>query len=249
MAILDTLAQLGLEQNKAKVYLAVLELGSGSAQEIGERAGLQRTTTHEILQILLARGLVSLTTKGRTRMYVAEKPSKLKKLLIEKEKKLDAILPELELLYNTEGLRPRVRFYEGVEGVKTILEDTLTVQNKQLYGILSMEDLYEIPGKRFMTEYVERRVGADITLHVIRSQTKEIEETWPPSRKEKRELRYAPSYLVFPMTMYLYDNKVCIIGTKTENFGMMIESKEFYETMKNFFDVMWDLSKNTRSID
>ena len=249
MKLEKTLHELGLNKSKANVYLAALQVGMGSTQDIARQAGLPRTTVHEILQNFLTRGLISMTTKGRTRIYTAEKPSKLKKLLQEKENKLDKILPELNLLYNTEGLRPRVRFYEGAAGVKTIFEDTLTTKSKKLYGILSMEDLYQTPGKKFMDDYVEKRIEADIKLNVVRSQTKEVEEAWSTSKKENRELRYAPAYLVFPMTMYLYDNKVSIIGTKKENFGMMIESKEFYETMKNFFDVMWDLSKQMKMID
>ena len=96
-----------------------------------------------------------------------------------------------------------------------------------------MQDLYDIPGKIYMDDYVERRVEKGIKLRVIRSEMKDVEEAWPASTKEKRELHYAPKDMIFPMTMYLYDNKVGIISTKNENFGMIIESKDFYETQKH----------------
>lgn len=45
------------------------------------------------------------------------------------------------------------------------------------------------------------------------------------------------------MTVYLYDNKVGIIGTEKENFGMIIESLDFYQTQKNLFDVLWQVTR------
>lgn len=249
MDLKSILEELGLKKNKATVYLAALEVGSGTVVEIAKKARLPRTTVHEILQILLDLGVISFISQGRARIYTPEVPDKLKTLLKEKERLLQGALPELRSLMNTRGTRPRVRIYEGVEGVKTVLEDTLTVSNKSQHGILSMADLYKIPGKEYMDDLVKRRVEAGIHLQVIRSEQKDTEETWPSSAKENRELRYAPEGLIFPMTLYIYDNKVGIIGTAKENFGMIIESADFYQTQENLFKIMWDVARIAKKVD
>jgi len=249
MKVEKVLQELGLTKNKGVVYIAALNTGKGSALDIAKRAGLPRTTTHEILQYLVALGLISYVSKGRKRVYSAEPPTKLRALLQEKERILETTLPELSSLFNTTGIRPKVRFYEGIAGVKTVFEDTLTVSTKLLRGILSMEDLYKIPGKDFMDDYVKRRVGAGIKLKVIRSEQKEVEETWPFSAQEARELHYAPQDMIFPMTIYIYDKKVGIIATQKENFGMIIESEDFYTTFKNLFEVMWQVTRVGKNID
>lgn len=249
MTIQQVLDELGLKRNKGAVYLAALEIGNGTVAQIAKKARLPRTTSHEIIEFLSSQGLVSFITKGRRRIYTVEPPDKLKVLLKERERNLQAVLPELRSLLNTSGRRPKVRFYEGEEGVKTVFEDTLTVSEKWLRGILSMEDLYKVPGKRFMDDYVKRRVDAEIKLHVIRSQVKEVEETWPTSSEENRELRYAPANFIFPMTMYLYDNKVGIIGTDKETFGMIIESQDFFQTQKNLFEILWEVSRIGKPVD
>lgn len=243
MQIQEVLEEFGLSKNKGVVYLAALNTGTGSVQEIAKRAHLPRTTVHEILQYLLSLGLVGFINRGRTRMYSVEPPAKLKLLLKEKERLLESVLPELTSIFNTKGVRPRVRFYEGIEGVKTVIEDTLTARNKVLLGILSMEDLYKIPGKEFMDDYVKQRIELGIKLKVIRSEVKEVGETWPSSEKELRELHYAPAEMIFPMTVYLYDKKVSLTGTQKENFGMIIESEDFYLTFKNMFEVMWQVTR------
>lgn len=243
MSIENVLHDLGLPGSKAAVYLAALQTGTARAEDIARKASLPRTTTHEILSSLVARGFVGMTTKGRTHWYTAERPTKLKTLLRERERKLDAILPELLSLYRTPGVRPRVLFYEGIDGVKAVFEDTLTVKEKYLRSILSIADLYKTPGRTYMDDYVRRRVESAIQLRVIRSVTREVGETWPTRARELRELRYAPKNLTFPMTIFLYDSKVGIIGTEKENFGMIIESRDFYETQKNLFDTLWEVSR------
>jgi HTH-type transcriptional regulator, sugar sensing transcriptional regulator len=243
MEIQSVLHELGLKKSKGVVYLAALQTGSGTVMDIAKKAGLPRTTTNEIIQQLADLGLVSYSVQGRARVYTAESPDKLKLLLKERERRVQTILPELRSMANTAGLRPRVRMYDGIEGVKAVFEDTLTVNDKWLSGILSMEDLYKTPGKTFMDDYVQRRIGSGISLRVIRSQVKEVEETWPSSANEARELRYAPEGLVFPMTLYLYDGKVGIIGTQKEHFGMIIESRDLYQTQKNLFETLWQVSR------
>ena len=39
----------------------------------------------------------------------------------------------------------------------------------------------------------------------------------------------------------IYDNKVAMVSTKEENFGFIIESKEFSNTLGAYFDFMWGL--------
>lgn len=238
-----TLEEVGLRGQRAAVYLAALQLGSAKGQDVAEQVSIPRTTALEILESLHRMGMVSFVTKGRTRLYSAEPPAKLESILKEKERKLKAIMPELLSLETTKGYRPRVRFYEGVAGVKTVFEDTLRVRNKRLQGILSMADLYNIPGKEYMDEYVRRRIEAGIELFVVRSRSRETEEAWLTSREEGRMVRYAPEDMVFPMTMYLYNHKVGIIGTQKESFGMIFESEDFYQTQKNLFDVLWEQSR------
>lgn len=243
MRIEKILEEVGLSGKKGTVYLAALEIGTGSVQEIAKKANLARTTVHEILLHLVSLGLMSSTNRGRTRIFSTESPEKLKTLLQEKERRLDLALPELLSRLGISESRPRVRFYEGIAGVKTVFEETLSVKNRLLLGILSMEDLYKIPGKEFMDDYTQRRIQAGIKLQVLRSEIKEVEETWPTSKEDNRELHYAPSGLVFPMTMYLYDQKVGIIGTQKETFGMIIESADFYQTQNNLFEVIWQVSR------
>jgi len=243
------LGDLGFSENKTAVYLTTLSIRSGSTQDIARHVSLPRTTVHEILQSLVAMGVVSFTTQGRRRTYIAESPVKLEKRQEERKRKIEGILPELLSMYDTTGFRPHVRMYEGIEGVKTVLEDTLSAKDPEIFGILSMKDLYENPGQEYMDSIVERRIKNGTKLSVIRSEQHDVPEHWQSSRGDLRQLHYAPDNMNFPMSVYMYDNKVSIIGTQKENFGMIIESAEYYLTMKNLFDVMWQVTRVGKRVD
>ena len=91
--MLDSLKKIGLSENEAKVYLATLELGSSTAQQIAQKAELKRPTTYVQLETLMKRGLVTSFEKGPSTspgqgktMLRAEDPEHLKPIF-EKENK------------------------------------------------------------------------------------------------------------------------------------------------------------------
>ncbi|NCA94062.1 MAG: transcriptional regulator TrmB, partial [Sphingobacteriia bacterium] len=125
MEIKYFLAQFDLIGKKADVYLAVLELGSGTVIEIARKSEIKRTTVYDILLDLEKSGLIYQTTKVNKRLFVAEDPEKLKKKLEEKERVLGEMLPQLRSLYNIKGIKPKIKFYEGKEGLRQVYSDTL----------------------------------------------------------------------------------------------------------------------------
>lgn len=245
MAINNELQTFGFSDKKTKVYLATMELGHAKAYDIAHKAGLERSTTYDILEKLVRDGLVSFYNKRGVRYYASENPAKIKYRLEEQQKIFSQLLPKLQSIYNTHDVKPQVHYYEGLEGVKTVFLDTLTTQNKMLYGVLSMANLMKIPGRIFMNRYIEQRLQKGIRLKVIRSQQTEAKEHWPTDLAAKRELRYAPMNLVFPMTMYLYNDKVSLISSQKENFGMIVQSVDLHQNMQNLFLALWQMSNPT----
>lgn len=242
-SIPKTLAQFGLTHNQTKIYLALLELGEAKVQDIAKGAAVLRTTVYEVLEQLKNLGIASQYNRAGVRLYMAEPPRKLEQILEFKKKSIQEIIPELESIYNIGGFKPKIKYYEGLEGYKTVYEDTLTAAGKRLYGILSMKDMLDKLGEKYMDDYIVRRVKAGIYLSIIRIGPHEIKHIWPEGPKEMRSVRLAPDNFVFPLTMYIYDNKVSLMSTKRENFSLIIESREFMQTQKALFDALWQTSK------
>ncbi|OGY74541.1 MAG: hypothetical protein A2445_02525 [Candidatus Jacksonbacteria bacterium RIFOXYC2_FULL_44_29] len=243
---IKTLAEFGLTPNQTKVYLALLELGEARVQDIAKRAQVLRTTTYEVLEQLKQIGIISQYNRQNIRIYFAEPPSSLEQILETKKKAIQKILPQLESVYNISDFKPKIRYYEGVKGYKIVYEDTLTCQEKHLRAILSMQDMFEKMGEQYMENYIKKRATTGINLNVIRIGPHEVKPIWPESREELRAVRFAPENFVFPLTMYIYDNKVSLMSTKRENFSLIIESKEFMQTQKALFEILWQVSTKSK---
>lgn len=241
MSFDEILVQIGLHETEAKFYLAALELGQASVRDIAAKAGISRTNAYDVFSRLLEQGLVMQlgAATNKTMLVAAEPPDRIIELLDTRRRKLDGLLPELRSLHNRSSGKPRVRFYQGLDGIKHVLDDTLTADDKNLLGILSMRDLFEVPGRAWMDKFVERRIEAGVFLRVIRSPVKDIPNVWPQSAADLREVRFASADFVFTMTSYIYDDKVAIISSRRENFAMTIESEEFAVMQRNLFEVLW----------
>lgn len=241
MSIDQTLVQIGLQETEVRFYLAALELGQASVRDIAAKAGISRTNAYDVFSRLLEQRLVTEVAgaSSKTMLVAAEPPDQLIELLDARRRKLDVLLPELHSLHNRASGKPRVRYYQGLDGIKHVLDDTLTVRDKKLLGILSMRDLFEVPGRAWMDDFVRRRIEAGVFLRVIRSPVKDIANVWPRSSDDLRDVRFVSPDFVFTMTSYIYDNKVAVISSRRENFAMTIESEEFALMQRNLFDVLW----------
>ena len=143
---MNELRHLGLSDKEACVYLAALELGPASVQDISHKSKINRATTYVMIESLSGRGLLSTFVKGKKRFYCPENPDRLvsilrlqQKELEEKQKEFEKTLPLLLALYNAEGAKPQIRYLEGPEGLKTIRQ-TFEKLDGEYVQVLSMDD-------------------------------------------------------------------------------------------------------------
>ena len=239
MEINKSLEQLGLAGKKADVYLASLELGSASVIEIAKKAGVKRTTCYDILLELEKEGLISETSKGKKRLFIGEDPEKIKKDLAKKQGLIEDILPELKSIYNIKGVKPKIRFYEGKEGLREVYEDTLRYSGELL--AFSSEDVVRVLGMDWADDYLRRRVKKGIHCRAIMSRTEIIEKIAAKDREQLRQSKLIdPAKYPFSIEINLYGyQKVALMSSKEET-GVIIEGAEIYKTMKAIFELIWD---------
>lgn len=238
----QNLAAIGLDEKEIRFYLAALQLGAAPVTEVANRANVTRTNGYDILARLEQRGLVSQITGNGARSVVAEDPSVLFRNWDQTRTILQDLVPELRSLFNAAPHKPKIRFYEGPDGIEKVLWGTLECRQKQLLGILSMHELIEVPGMEGMQRFIEERIKRGISLRVLRSRSRETAAIWPASGAEKRELRYAPDNIDLGMTMFIHDDVVSYLSSKKENYGLVIESAEFAALHRAMFEGVWMIS-------
>ena len=115
----EELEEIGLTRNEAKIYLALIELGSASSSQIIQKTGFHRAIVYDLLEKLSARGLVGYVIQGRKKSFEATNPQRLLDILREKEERINSILPRLLELSRFRS-KLDVKIYKGREGIKTV---------------------------------------------------------------------------------------------------------------------------------
>jgi len=120
------LRKLGLSEKEVKIYLASLELGPNSIQNIAKQACLSRPTTYEIIKKLEEKKLFIETKQKNKRLFSAQSPENIlgilrtqKREIEEKEREFIRIIATLEAKYSKEE---GVRVFKGKESLKSLEE-------------------------------------------------------------------------------------------------------------------------------
>lgn len=257
LPIKNTLLSLGFSKKEVNVYLVLLELGKGTVTEISRRADINRTTGYDILDRLVGYGMVSISGKEPKQEYVAESPDRIKEYLSKKKKQIEkqleetqAVLPQLKSMHNV-GDRPKVRFYEGDDGLKQAYEDTLT-SSETILAYATVDDMHNALPEYFPT-YYKRRAKKGIYIRAIIPNTEIGEDRAAKDVEEHRETALIPSdQFYFSPEINVYDNKVMIASWR-EKLGIIIESEEIADAMKKVYELAWAeakrLDKKTRKED
>lgn len=241
------LQSFGFSEKEAIVYIALLELGKGTVRQIGSKAGINRTTCYDILGSLANKELVTVSGKEPKSEYAVEAPEAitvyLKRVAEKTEehiKKSESIIPELELLHAKQN-RPRIRFYEGKEGLEHVYEDTLT-STEPIRAYATIDDMHKAMPNYF-PEYYKRRAEKNIPIRAIVPETPMGHERKAHDRDEKREIAFVPAdKYYFSPEINIYDDKVMIASWR-EKLGIIIESHEIADAMKKTYELAWAEAK------
>lgn len=246
---------MNFSEKEADVYLSLLELGKATVSVIARKAGLNRTTGYHILDSLTGKGLVSVSGSEPLQEFVAESPDKITELLQKKFEEYQKYLnqaketvPQLKSFHNISD-RPKVRFYEGRQGLIDVYEDTLT-SHEPLRAYANFEDMHKALPDYFPSYYL-RRAKRGLNIRGVVPITAEALEREKHNKKEAREMVFVPhDKFYFSPEIDMYDNKVMIASWK-EKLGIIIESEEIADAMKKIFELAWigakSLEKNLKN--
>jgi len=242
----DILQKSGLTSTQAAILDYLLQVEEDKASAIAQKIKRSRAIIYRDLEELTNMGLVKKTEKNnRVTTFSAEHPSALEKLMEQREKtlendkkQLEGTLPDLISAYNLAHNRPGVKFYEGKEGIKKVLYDTLNSRTE----ILTIADSRAVREnlKKINEEYVKKRKEKNITKKLIVPDS--VRQEFSSTQDEYTEIRFLKEkYYPFQTGMQIYDNKISFQTLEKNNLlGVIIEDKNIYTTHKLLFEYIWN---------
>jgi sugar-specific transcriptional regulator TrmB len=258
MKLKQALEEIGLSKIEVETYLTLLKTaGAQPASVLANRMNLNRTTAYKALVSLAKRGLATKTMKHGIICFFAEDPEdSLKNLITDRQETLKEVnqtvleaLPSLIVGEEGSPHLPKIRYYEGIEGIKQIYEAVLK-EGVDYYRYGDIAKIYGTLGD-FTDEFIRKRNKLGIVAHAIMPYHKRSEELYKKDKDEQRKALYIP-YDLFPIEgeVRIFGSKVAIMSLKKDSpIGVIIESEIVARMFKSIFMLTWeDYTKKTFKI-
>lgn len=235
MDLLTTLQQSGLKEPEAKVYLALLERSPATVLPIAKAAGVTRTYCYDILESLIKQGLASYHEKNNRRRYTAQSPEHLRRLLEERFSSYSDALPELLSIHNKVG-KPRVRFFEGTEGVWSVFEEAL--QTKQADSIYSPDHVVATFGQDKVDQLYQRVAKRKMNNRDLFAGSGQA-PTFTTHYGPEQQYRWLPKTVRLKTDLILFADKLALISYEPEVHAVVIEGSSIVDTHRQLFELLW----------
>jgi sugar-specific transcriptional regulator TrmB len=220
MDIID-LQEVGLTEQEAKIYLALVGLGKASASQIAAEGQVSYGTIYDVLSHMERKGLVK-TVPERTKRFIATDPEHLLQFLKAKEQKLERVkkgVAELKQRYEQEGPQPVV-IAQGKANFTKLMKEMAPAQ-KRSYSVRPIFDPHP-EFYRNMREKIAKRI--DYRVLYGPNANKDAIAKWG---KENIPMRAVPFDNII---MSLDDDEVLLTLLK-KNTTIVIRDKDFADMM------------------
>jgi len=241
------LVDLGLTKDEASIYTSLLEYGQMPARTVALRSNIGRQLTYKILDDLIEKGIVEKKETGtKILLFVPVHPRELEKLLEKKkeevkntENALSESLGGMISKYNLFIGKPNVQFFEGLEGIIKVAQDSINSKT-DICSFVDTEAVLAIYPE-LNKEYVSKRLKNDVKKKIISTDSPILREIVKYDDKNFTEQRIVKKKIHFATVVMIYDNKVSFITLDPKkNIGIIIEDPDIYKTNKAIFDYIWE---------
>lgn len=244
MELIDQIQQnLSLNIKEATTLLAILEIGPASISDIAKRAKIKRPTTYYLIDELIKKGLILKVPSGKRVFYKANDPKKILNLLEQRKQSFEKILPQMQALFLATPSQPKVRFYEGKEGLKNIYEEMLNT-HKNVYTIFSFDDFLTVFSEKDNEHFFQILKNAGGQLYDLIKLTPLAKNSVKTGtyRKGVAKIKFLPPDFRVTIDLLIAGNKVAMLSFKSLA-GIIIEDQDIADSQKEFAKYLWKTSK------
>ncbi len=252
----NILKQAGLSEEQAVTYEALLEKGPQKASMLANWTGIKRGLTYKVLEQLENMGLVEKKGgTGTVAVFYPAHPSILLDKMDRDKKNLELAkevvnlgLGNLTSKYNLLSGKPNIRFFEGEDGIKEVLYDTLTLSKEdEIYTYVDLEAILKyIP--EINEEYSKKREKLGIKKKGLMLDTihsREVIKNYLTDITETKFIKFNVNE--FETVIQIYNNKISYITLKEGSMiGVILEDPYIYKMHKSIFEHLWEITPSAQ---
>ncbi len=240
------LEELGLTPNEVKVYMASLEVGPATAQQLAAKAAVVRPTAYVAIGGLVKRGLISSHTRGKKQYFQAERPAQLmrlideeKKKLAERESKLKSMLPGLESLIAIAGEKPEVKYYEGLEGLQAMYQVLYESKAKAIDVIGNPSEFIRLVPEPIRVMHILKMRKQGIKGREIYLANRKFKQHFASDNKTWKFKSWKGNFQNTNSEIAVFGDFVTILTYESQVRGFVIKSAATAKIVKVLFETAW----------
>jgi len=247
----QSLTQAGLTEEMAQIYEFLIKNGPQNAGKLAKKLGIKRGLTYKSIERLIKRGLVEkIEEPQKVAYFKANHPLKLQVLVENRQQRaknaqlaIDGVLPNLVSDFNLLTGKPDVVYFEGDDGIKRVVMDSLSAKG-EIYQYIDNEAANRYFPK-INNEYIKKRKELGIKKKMIT-----IDNEFIRKQKDKYASDITDIHLIdganypFATAMQIYDNKVSYLTlSPNKKIGIIIEDADIAKMHRTIFEYMWKTTK------
>lgn len=239
--IINLIKGIGLDDKSARIYLAALECGEATVQQLAAASGIKRTTIYYILEELTRSGALIATKRYNKIYYLAETPKNVLKRAREKISEFEDGLDRLEAASHKIYPKPRLYFLYGPTGFKKVWEMIFENKDKQFCIMTEGLNFLDFVKEKYILDEIirtKKRLGISSRQLIVDSDY--ARKIIVKDAKENRVSKIIPAAYKLPFTEIICQNFVAFISNRYENISIIIENDAFAKTRQSMFDLLWD---------
>lgn len=245
--LVTMLSNLGLDQEEATLYLALLQGRGDTALSLSRSLKLPRTKVYRLLDNLISKKMVITRLGARGSRFLATPPDQLELLLEDRQHHLDQLkssLPSLQAslisLVNQDKDSSQVLYYHNLDGIKQVTYNSLKAKGELLtYEMANMDAFMPInEAEKLRERFVENKILVRTLTNLTEMKgwthvSEMVEKYW--------EIRHIPPQgKPFQFEILIYNDVFCMYRyTGSNAFAVEIHSAELADMQRQLFEYLW----------
>lgn len=239
--------RLGFADKEAKIYLALLQHGSATAQEVAHMVGLPRPTVHRKLLLLCKRGIIQTHGEDDEGMlFLCEAPERLQTLvhqemqsLEERRRMIDGMMDRLRAMHRSQAKRPHVRYIDTLQGLRTVQRE-FELMGEDILQMVGLETLKVIHGEPHAPEHRDILAGQGRLIRAI------LITHEPPHFPKDFNIEYVivpPEAMPVTGEMSVCGNRVLLFSYIGGLTAVEITSQPIAQTVRASLELAWQRAR------
>jgi hypothetical protein len=150
------------------------------------------------------------------------------------------MLPKFTELYNAKGEDSIIKYYEGLEGVKSVYETILkTLRPKEEYMAITNSESWLNSDEKFFRRFLEKRAKLRVHARILLQDNQVARDFKKLEQNYGEHIKILPKDTTLTTNLIITPRQVVVHQLTPPPMAMVIENANVVKMNREMFEIMW----------